>query len=864
MATGQNMQPGRSNEVSRLPPSADTRTFEPEMWQSLGRLADQISEAQKPGQIAAAQRLGREDAADVLAGAEAPRRPILAFGDIFEARRAAYEQSYVAGRANDFDQEENAARVQHSHDLPGYEAAMEAVRSDFIAKSEPDFAVDIESYATRRIAAGREAVSSAAGRVALQEANIELGTRQGALASRLVSLIRDGEINTPEYEFLEAERDQIVQNRLDNPAIVYTRAEAEQDERELVTASKAALYTRNAVEVLRSLGPDAALASLQDILTDEELRSDERQPAFEQARAAINQEISIATDRANIASASRSRAEAELRRRIDDDAASIELGGAGNGLSEAEVVAILGPSGVADWYRKRAEALERNRETGSLAGLSPAEATQRIADAKEVASGGQDFAGLVGWIIDESEGSALVADDNGAGRARFGITERSHPEAWRDGDVTRQEAEAIYKRDYWDAIGADSLAPALRVVAFDAAINHGPGLSRRWIEESGGDAARFIELRRGHYQSLARQNPARYADDLQGWLNRLEKVAGRVRAMGAGDLLADRISNARQGFASDPLNFASQHRMGVLTELSIDGVFQGGQAASAWSQSLRARQALGGNLADQNGVPLRYLTNGEVQAYRDRIERNPGDAITIARAATQAIGGRGARDLLAEIGQGDAASTAIHIADLSATGGDGRFADAAANGLNLRASGSTLSNDKRDEVTEELNRWRALLGQTPSLLAAVRNSAIAAALSDEVNGVVRPPEYYAQAALGRTRYGREQFGGAAEVNGAGVVLPRWLNAERFEDALEVLADSWSTSGQGPVFGNREPMPARVAARLRPVLQPTGRYRLQDARGALAVTRDGSPFEIDMDAARILLGLRLGNGSVRPD
>ena len=826
------------------------------MWASVGRLADQLMDAAKPGQIRRAQALGKDDAETLAAGGEVAR-PLLGFGDIYEARRAAAEEAYVAGRANDFDVEESALRAQHAANLPDYENAVSELRTRFVQDAAPDYAVKVEDYANRRIGAGRAAVADQAGRIAVQEANVEIGARQGVLTARLVRMIRDGEDKTVEYELLNDERNSVIRSRLDNPAIAYSESEAAADDREFVVAAKAAVFTRYAVAALREEGPDAAIASLQEILKDPDLEADERQGAFEQARAAVNQEIALATDRANIAQAARTRAESEMNRRIEDDAASVEIGGDGTGLTEGEVMAALGPSGVADWYRKRAEALERNRETGDLAGLSPEEAARRIADSKEVASASQDFKGLVDWVIENSEGSALVRNDNGAGRARYGITERSHPEAWRDGDVSRQEAEAIYKRDYWDAIGADALSPGLRIVAFDAAINHGPGKARQWIEESGGDPARFISLRREHYQALARGDPTKYGDDLRGWLNRLDSVTTRVNAMGAGDLMASRISNARQGFTSDPIAFASQHRMAALPELNVDDAFRTGQVAQNWQASLRQRLALGGQLADQHGVPLRILTNGEAAAYRDRIERDPAAAVTLARLATAALGGRGARDLLAEVGQNSGASTAIHIADLGAAGGDVRFADAAAQGIALKQQGQTLDTERKNEIDAEMRRWRSAVAGSPSLLAAVANTAQAAALADSVSGFDRPADYYVQAALGRTTWGRNRYGGAAEVNSATVVVPRWLNGEYFDDALALLPER-------PIYDNGQPMPAASVSRLRPALQPNGNYRLLDQRGRVAYGRNRQPFEVDLDQYRDLIRSRLGTGAVRPD
>jgi hypothetical protein len=130
----------------------------------------------------------------------------------------------------------------------------------------------------------------------------------------------------------------------------------------------------------------------------------------------------------------------------------------------------------------------------------------------------------------QSEGTALVADDNGAGRARFGITERSHPAAWADGEVTREEANAIYKRDYWDAIGADDLPAGMAHMAFDTAVNMGAGRARQLLDQAGGDVTKFAQLRRDEYRRIAAEDADGSSRQyLAGWLERTDKVEMEAR-----------------------------------------------------------------------------------------------------------------------------------------------------------------------------------------------------------------------------------------------------------------------------------------------------------------------------------------------
>ena len=241
-------------------------------------------------------------------------------------------------------------------------------------------------------------------------------------------------------------------------------------------------------------------------------------------------------------------------------------------------------------------------------------------------------------------------------------------------------------------------------------------------------------------------------------------------------------------------------------------------------------------------------------------------AVDLAQAATAALGGGGARSLLAEVVQGGTAPTLIHIGDLTAGGGDRRFASQAARGLQLKAQGQRLTTEQAeaaDEVAAAVARFNTSFRDQPSLLTAVRATAEAAVLADATTGRLREPEYYAQAALGRSEWQGRAYGGGAVVNGVNVVLPRWLNPEYADDALEAFAANWAERDRGPVYLNGDPMPARAVARLRPVLMPNGRYRLVDQRGQVAMARSGSAFEVDMEGGRAFLRERLTIRAVRP-
>jgi len=66
---------------------------------------------------------------------------------------------------------------------------------------------------------------------------------------------------------------------------------------------------------------------------------------------------------------------------------------------------------------------------------------------------------------------------------RFGISARSYPDVDVAG-LSLDDARAIYIRDFWRASGADRLPPPLALLAFDLAVNSGPGRAIRLLQRA--------------------------------------------------------------------------------------------------------------------------------------------------------------------------------------------------------------------------------------------------------------------------------------------------------------------------------------------------------------------------------------------
>lgn len=68
------------------------------------------------------------------------------------------------------------------------------------------------------------------------------------------------------------------------------------------------------------------------------------------------------------------------------------------------------------------------------------------------------------------------------GETNFGISKRSYP-AENIRAMTKERAQSIYKRDYWDKIKGDQLPSGVDVVVFDAAVNSGVSRASKWLQE---------------------------------------------------------------------------------------------------------------------------------------------------------------------------------------------------------------------------------------------------------------------------------------------------------------------------------------------------------------------------------------------
>lgn len=85
-----------------------------------------------------------------------------------------------------------------------------------------------------------------------------------------------------------------------------------------------------------------------------------------------------------------------------------------------------------------------------------------------------------------NEGGYVNHPGDPGGETNWGISKRSYPNVDIK-NLTREQAKTIYRRDFWDQLGADA-HPAIRYQAFDFAVNSGVSTAIRKLQAALGVA----------------------------------------------------------------------------------------------------------------------------------------------------------------------------------------------------------------------------------------------------------------------------------------------------------------------------------------------------------------------------------------
>lgn len=121
----------------------------------------------------------------------------------------------------------------------------------------------------------------------------------------------------------------------------------------------------------------------------------------------------------------------------------------------------------------------------------------------------------------KTEGGYVNDPDDSGGETKYGISQAAYP-SLDIKKLTQDDARAIYREDYWNAIKADQLPEDIREAAFDAAVNHGVGWARAALKEVDNQLVPFLERRKQAYEAIVAKNPVK-KKYLRGWMNRIDE-----------------------------------------------------------------------------------------------------------------------------------------------------------------------------------------------------------------------------------------------------------------------------------------------------------------------------------------------------
>jgi lysozyme family protein len=209
------------------------------------------------------------------------------------------------------------------------------------------------------------------------------------------------------------------------------------------------------------------------------------------------------------------------------------------------------------------------------------------------------------------EGGYVNHPKDPGGATNLGITQKVY-DAWRVGrnlqprsvkQIDKAETEAIYRKQYWDAIQGDELPAGVDYVVFDYAVNSGPSRAVKGLQKA-----------------------------LKGYTGPIDGVLGvrtlrRVKEDDNNDALIDRICDGRMAF---------------LKQLNTWSVFGAG-----WSKRVKGVRAMGQAMATGKDIPKALLQSASGQERAPDADvaaaptKAPADAVTGAGLTVATTGGGG-------------------------------------------------------------------------------------------------------------------------------------------------------------------------------------------------------------------------------
>lgn len=149
----------------------------------------------------------------------------------------------------------------------------------------------------------------------------------------------------------------------------------------------------------------------------------------------------------------------------------------------------------------------------------------------------QKFQNSLKFVLSREGGYSNHPNDTG-GETNKGITHKTYDTYRRSNnlptrsvkDITDKEISDIYYNNYYKASGADKIKdPQLSTVVFDTAVNMGVGRAQTILNQSNGDANKYLDLRLQKYKDFAEAKPSQKVF-LKGWNNRVTALKDYINS----------------------------------------------------------------------------------------------------------------------------------------------------------------------------------------------------------------------------------------------------------------------------------------------------------------------------------------------